>query len=171
MSRYDGPELLAPGHDTTAFECGQPAQTTWLRKYALTAQQVGTSRVYVVRRRSEQRVVGYHALAAAAISHQEASAGIKAGLPRYPIPATLLTRLGVDVSEQRRGLGKALVVDAIRRTIAAAGEVGAVALLVHAESPEAREFYLHLAEFEESPSDPLHLMIRIRALRHTLEGE
>ena len=171
MSRYEGPELLEPGHDTTEFECGSPAQTTWLRKYALTAQQVGTSRVYVVRRPSEQRVVGYHALAAAAIGHNEASAGIKAGLPRYPIPATLLTRLGVDVSEQGRGLGKALVVDAIRRTIAAAGEVGAVALLVHAESREAREFYLHLAEFEESPSDPLHLMIRIGALQRTLDVE
>ena len=156
MSRYEGPELLEPGHDTTEFECGSPAQTTWLRKYALAAQQVGTSRVYVVRRPSEQRVVGYHALAAAAIGHNEASAGIKAGLPRYPIPATLLTRLGVD---------------AIRRTIAAAGEVGAVALLVHAESREAREFYLHLAEFEESPSDPLHLMIRIGALQRTLHVE
>ena len=44
-------------------------------------------------------------------------------------------------------------------------------MLIHAEGPPAREFYLHLAEFEESPSDPLHLMLRIEALKATLSGE
>lgn len=171
MSRYAAPELLGPHHDTTEFDCGSSAQTSWLRKYALAAQQIGSSRVYVACRKDENRVVGYHALAAASIKHDDASEGVKSGLPRYPIPATLLTRLGVDQSEQGQGLGKALVVDAIRRSIAAAAEVGSVAMLIHAEGPPAREFYLHLAEFEESPSDPLHLMLRIEALKATLSGE
>lgn len=171
MSRYAAVELLTPHHDTTEFDCGSSAQTTWLRKHALGAQQTGTSRVYAVCRRGEKRVVGYHALASASIRHEDASAGVRAGLPRYPIPATLLTRLGVDRTERGQGLGRALVVDAIRRVIAAAGTIGVTAVLIHAESAAARDFYLHLAEFEESPSDPLHLMLRLEALRATLASD
>jgi GNAT superfamily N-acetyltransferase len=103
--------------------------------------------------------------------HEDASVGVRAGLPRYPIPATLFTRLGVDKTEQGQGLGRALVVDAIRRVIAAADTIGAVALLIHAENPAARVFYLHLAEFEASPTDPLHLMLRLESLRATLAGQ
>jgi hypothetical protein len=37
--------------------------------------------------------------------------------------------------------------------------VGAQEFLVHAESVQARDFYLHLAEFDISPTDPLHLVL------------
>ena len=168
MSRYSGVELLEASHETDEFDCGSPAQTNWLRKYALSAQQAGTSRVYVVCEAGTKRVVGYHALAAASISRADAAKGVAKGLPRYPIPAILLTRLGVDKREQRQGLGKALVVDAIRRALQAAETIGVRALLIHAEDDAARDFYRHLAEFEESPSDPLHLMLRIDALQATI---
>ena len=39
----------------------------------------------------------------------------------------------------------------------------------HAESPEAREFYLHLVpEFEPSPTDPLHVVLLMKDIRRTL---
>jgi len=171
VSRYEPAERLSSEHDRSDFDCGSTAQTNWLRRYALNAQQAGTSRVYVVCRRGEKRVVGYHALASTSIRHEDASVEVRAGLPRYPIPATLLTRLGVDKTEQGQGLGRALVVDAIRRVIAAANTIGAVALLIHAENLAARDFYLHLAEFEASPTDPLHLMLRLEGLRATLAGQ
>ena len=37
--------------------------------------------------------------------------------------------------------------------------VGARALVIHAESERARDFYLHLAEFDTSPTDPMHLVV------------
>lgn len=46
------------------------------------------------------------------------------GAGKYPVPVIILTRLGVDLSEQGRGLGRALVVDALRRVDAAADIVG-----------------------------------------------
>jgi GNAT superfamily N-acetyltransferase len=78
---------------------------------------------------------------------------------RSPIPVILLARLGVDVSAQGQGLGTALVKDAMLRASQAAEIVGARALLIHAESDQARAFYLHLAEFDVSPTDPLHLIL------------
>ncbi len=41
----------------------------------------------------------------------------------------------------------------------AAETVGARALLVHAESATARDFSMHVAEFEPSPTEPLHLIL------------
>jgi hypothetical protein len=42
-------------------------------------------------------------------------------------------------------------------------------LLVHAESQQARDFYLHLVpELEPSPTDDLHLVRLIKDVRRTL---
>ena len=71
----------------------------------------------------------------------------------------LLARLGVDLGAQGHGLGVALVKDAMIRAHQAAETVGARALLVRAESATARDFSLHLAEFEPSPTEPLHLVL------------
>jgi hypothetical protein len=82
----------------------------------------------------------------------------------------ILTRLGVDLSVQGAGLGRALAVDAMRR-VAVAGEViGIRALLIHCENEVARDFYLRLAKFEASPTDPMHLYLLMKDLRKALSG-
>ena len=146
-------------HTVSGFDCGSEAQTRWLRQIARTAQATGTARVYVVSPAGENQVVGYHALAAASVSHEDASPALSKSAGRSPIPIILLARLGVDVTAQGQGLGTALVKDAMLRASQAAEIVGAWALLIHAESDRARGFYLHLAEFDVSPTDPLHLML------------
>ena len=94
--------------------------------------------------------------------------GLRKGAGRHPIPVVLLTRLGVDVQAQGLGLGAALVRDALIRVAAAADVIGVRALLIHAESDRARAFYEHIAEFEPSPTDPLHLVLLIKDLRRAL---
>jgi len=71
----------------------------------------------------------------------------------------LLARLGVDLGAQGHGLGTALVKDAMIRAHQAAETVGARALLIHAEPATARSFYMHRAEFEPSPTEPLQLVL------------
>jgi len=170
MSRYRPPERLAPEHDVAGFDCGSVAQTDWLRRHALQAQAAGTSVVYVACRSGEHRVVGYFALAAGSVESADAPQRVAAGAGRYRIPVVLLTRLGVDREEEGRGLGRALLKEALLRTAAAADTIGARALLLHAESDTARAFYLHLAEFEASPSDPLHLYLLMKDLRRAVGG-
>lgn len=167
-SRYSGIELLTPSRKIDEFDCGSDAQTRWLRRHAVQAHAAGTSRVYVMRRLEDDRVVAYHAMATGAVMPADAPSRITKGAGRYPVPVIILTRLGVDITEQGRGLGQALVVDALRRVAAAADIVGVWALLIHAESEHARAFYLSLAEFEESPTDPLHLFLLIKDLRRAL---
>jgi GNAT superfamily N-acetyltransferase len=91
------------------------------------------------------------------------------GVGRYPISLIVLTRLGVDLSEQGQGLGGSLLVDALQRVNGAADIVGVRALLIHTANERARDFYLGLAEFEASPTDPLHLFLLIKDLRRSLE--
>lgn len=162
MAQLSGPEPLTVAHDVKDFDCGKQELTDWLRRYALQNQQAGASRVYVVHRAG--RVVGYYALAAGSVEPEEATERVKKGLARHPIPVILLARLAVDVSEQGRGLGAALLKDALNRTASAADEIGARAVLVHAKDDEAKAFYQHF-EFEPSPTDPLHLFLLMKELR------
>jgi predicted N-acetyltransferase YhbS len=84
-----------------------------------------------------------------------------------PIPAMLLARLAVDHSAQGEGLGRHLLRDAMLRTLGAAEVAGIRLLLVHAIDDRAKEWYRQF-EFEESPTDPLHLMLLLDDLRHEL---
>jgi len=121
--------------------------------------------VYVAHRAG--RVVGYYALAAASVELEEAPARVKKGLARRPIPVILLARLAVALSEQGRGLGAALLRDALNRIGSAADQIGARAVLVHAKDDEAKSFYQHY-DFEPSPTDPLHLFLLMKDLRAVL---
>ncbi len=160
VARFDGPVRFDPArHDVADIDCGSEAQSDWLRRVARTAQAARTAVVYVVTPQDDDRVVGFHALAAASVVPAEAGGRLRRAAGRSPFPVILLARLGVDRRVQGQGLGAALVRDAMLRALAASGAIGARALLVHAESPAARDFYLHLAEFEQSPTDPLHLVV------------
>jgi len=167
VAQLSGPEPLTAAHDVRNFDCGKQGLTEWLRRYALQSHQAGAARVYAVHRTG--RVVGYSALAAGSVEPDEAPERVRKGLARHPIPVILLARLAVDISEQRQGLGAALLKDALRRTASAADEIGARAILVHAKDDEAKAFYRHF-DFEPSPTDPLHLFLLMKDLRAILSG-
>jgi hypothetical protein len=81
----------------------------------------------------------------------------------------LLARLGVDIHHERRGLGAALLKDVFARVAELSAKIGCRGLLVHAESLETRDFYLHLVpEFESSPTDDLHIVPLMKDVRRTL---
>jgi GNAT superfamily N-acetyltransferase len=82
-----------------------------------------------------------------------------------PVPAALLGRRAVDRQWQGRGLGAALLRDAVLRVVGAAETIGVRALFVHAISEEAKAFYEHWG-FRASAIEPMTLMITIEeALR------
>lgn len=162
---YGAPELLNEGHDRSSFACGKPSLNQYIKKYALVNQQNEISRTYVATR--DARVVGYYTLTFGSISHEEVTSKIKAELPQYPIPVMLLARLAVDKKEAGKGLGKGLLKDAMLRTIQAADIGGLRAMLTHAKDEEAKHFYQRYG-FEESPIQPLTLMLAIKDIRASL---
>lgn len=167
MSRFGDPEPLAPGHDIEHFNCGVASLNLWLAKHAAGAAAAGSARTFVVQDAEQQRVVGYHALAAASLTREQATARAAKGMPRHPIPAVLLARLAVDVSVQGRGVGGWLLRDAMLRGLSAAESVGIRVLLVHAMNDDARAFYVRHG-FEPSPTDPLNLQMLIKDIRAAL---
>ena len=171
MGGYSRPVPLAPEHQLDEFDCESPAQTDWLRRFARVAQASDTSKVYVVTTEEDlKRVVAYYALATGGIDQAEASERIRKGTGAYAVPAIILTRLGVDKTAAGQGVGRSLVRDALIRVERAASIVGVRALLVHAESPEARDFYRHIAEFDESPVDRHQLMLLMKDIRAMLRA-
>ena len=80
-----------------------------------------------------RRVVGYYSLAAGSVLHTEATGRVRRNMPD-PVPAALLGRLAIDQAWQGRGLGSALLRDAVLRVVGAAEAIGVCALLVHAIS-------------------------------------
>jgi GNAT superfamily N-acetyltransferase len=153
----NAPEHLTEQHDLAAFDSGIPVLDDWLKKRALANEEKGASRTYVVT--AGGRVVGYYALATGAVSAQQATGRIRRNMPD-PIPVMILGRLAVDKTFQNRGLGAALLRDAVLRTRQAADIVGIRAMLVHAISAEAKRFYERYG-FVESPVDPMTLMISL----------
>lgn len=169
MTRYGRVEPIAPNHSTESFDCGSDEQTNWLRQHALQAHQSDTAKVYVVCLDSAPKVVGYYALSAGSIEHADAPPRLVKGAGRYPIPVVILTRLGVDVTEQGHGLGLELVRDALFQVAAIADRIGVRALLIHAETAEVVDFYRAIdPAFEPSPTDPLHVVLLIKDLRRAI---
>ena len=86
-----------------------------------------------------------------------------------PIPAMLLARLAVDVRAQREGIGRHLLRDAMLRTLSAAEMPNIRVLLVHAIDERAKAWCREF-DFEESPTDPLQLILLLDDLRHHLSA-
>ena len=169
--RYLTPRLLGPDHVLDRFECRSAEQTQWLRRHARQANASGTARVQVVTEIDSAEVVAYYAWAMASVAVADAPTRLHRGAGRYPQPVALLARLGVSVDHEGQGLGAALLQDVIARTADLGTEIGCRGLLVHAETEQARDFYLHLvAEFEPSPTDDLDLVLLMKDIHKTLRG-
>jgi predicted N-acetyltransferase YhbS len=81
-----------------------------------------------------------------------------------PVPVVVLARLAIDLTWQKRGLGRALMRDATSRVLQAADLIGIRGILVHAISEQAKDFYLALG-FDPSPLEPLTLMVTLTDVR------
>ena len=171
MTRYRAPRLLEGGDDIDRFRCRSEEQTAWLRHHARQANAAGTSRVRVVVQPGSSEVVAYCTWCIASITIGDVPKRLTKGAGRYPQPVALLTRLGVSVEHEARGLGAGMLQDVISRTAELGFEIGCHGLLVHAESAEARSFYLHLIpEFEPPPTDDLPLVLLTKDIQKTLRG-
>jgi len=127
-------EKLPREHLLGDFDCGKEEPNRSLKREAWASQQSHSAQTYVLAK--DLRVLGYYSLAAGSVTH---------------------------VSVHGKGLGAALLKDALLRTALAADTVGARALLVHAKNQSAKAFYEGF-DFEPSPSDPYHLLLIMKDL-------
>jgi predicted N-acetyltransferase YhbS len=160
-----GPFLLDPTHAVERFDCGVPTLNGYLIRQALVDQRAGKSRTYVATRAG--LVVAYFSLAAASLAPEDATERAAKGQGSQHVPAILLARFAVATSEQRRGIGRGMLLEALARCAQAAEIVGVRVVLVHAKDGGPRTFYTKHG-FEPSPANPLQLMILMKDVRRTL---
>lgn len=160
------PVSLAADHDLTAFNSGIAPLDDWLKRRARQNEASGASRTFVACVGS--RVVGYYSLAAGAVLHDEAPGKVRRNMPN-PVPVALLGRLAIDTNWQRKGLGRALLRDAVLRVVGAAELIGVRAILVHAISDDAKRYY-ESCGFTSSPIDAMTLMITVEEAKKSLGG-
>ena len=156
---------LAATDQTDVFDCGQAALNQFLQRYAFVTKTANSALTYVCCQ--GDLVVGFYSLAVGSVDPEAAPSRVMKGLARHPVPVMILARLAVDKEHQRKGLGQALLKDALLRTAQAADIAGIRCLLVHAKDDTAQRWY-ESWEFEPSPSDPYHLFLMLKDLKSLL---
>jgi GNAT superfamily N-acetyltransferase len=155
-------EKLRRDHPVENFDCGREELNRYLVRYAWQNQQAGAAQTYVGI--VGEVIMGYHTLAVGHVTLEDAPERVTKGLAKHPVPIMLLARLATDLQWQGKGVGKALLRDAMQRTLQAAEIAGIRALAVHAKDEEARRFYEHF-DFVPSPTDPMHLFVLLKDVR------
>lgn len=166
MTEYSRPSKLDASDNCKDFNSGQVDLDSWLERFALQNQFSGMSTVFVTR--TESRIAGFYALSTGGVEPAAAPERVTKGNAKHPVPVIILSRMATDLRDRGRGVGRALLGDALRRVDAAASEIGIRALLIHAKDAEAKAFYMHHAEFEPSPTDDLHLFLLMKDLRKAI---
>jgi GNAT superfamily N-acetyltransferase len=161
-------EKLRADHPIDGFDCGREELNRYLLRYAWGNQLAGAAQTYVGL--AGDAVVGYHTLAVGQVAREHAPERLTKGLARHPVPVMLLARLAVDRRWHGQGAGRALLRDAMQRTLQAAEIAGIRAFAVHAKDEESRRFYEKF-DFLPSPTDPMHLFVLLKDVRRMISGQ
>jgi len=156
---------LAGHHDRSAFDSGEPRVDNFLRLTARkhVAENLAAVRVAVIE--GGNAVIGYHSLGAHSIDAADLPAGLAPKGRPYPgIGAFYLGFIGVHRPLQGKGVGRLLLRDAMRQTVAAAEHGGIAFLVLDALDEERAGFYRNLG-FVSLPSQSLRMVIPAATMR------
>jgi GNAT superfamily N-acetyltransferase len=128
-------------HDRSSFDCGVPALNNYLQRQAGQDMEKNAAVVYVAVI-EPPAVAGYYSLSQFSIDLVHLPEAIARRLPRYPVlPATLLGRLAISLSQRGRRLGETLLFDALYRSQGLSAQIASVGVVVDAKDENAQSFY------------------------------
>ncbi len=161
-------EPLGRQHDRTAFHCGSEALDRYLKHQARQDADKRVAAPFVAVNQPDTRVRGYYTLSASVLTLVDLPDELAHKLPRYPqLHVTLLGRLAVDQSAKGQGLGEHLLLDALRRSLAHADRIAAMAVVVDARDEAAAAFYRHYG-FLTLQAQPSRLFVPMRLVTQLL---
>ena len=116
---------------------------SYLHRQASQDMKRKLSACFVLTDKSNNIIRGYYTLSNNSIPLHQVPDSFKNKLPKSykAIPTTLLGRLAVDKNEQGQGVGKVLLVDAIKRSYLLSKDIGSYAVIVDPLDNEAKSFY------------------------------
>lgn len=132
-------ELLdSKRHNRQAFDCGVAELNFYLQRFANQDQKRHLSRIYVLAK--NQEIVGYYSISADAVSTESLPDEMKP-VAYSKTPFLLLGRLAIDTKYQGQGLGNALIIHALHKTVEANKIIGVSGITVDAKDEKAAAFY------------------------------
>jgi GNAT superfamily N-acetyltransferase len=162
-------ERLDRAHERAEFRSGDASLDDFLRTRVSQYEKRNIGRTYVAVQAGDRRVYGYYTLASGAVAFQNIPVAASRKLPKHPVPVVLLARLAVDQTVRGRGLGEALLIDALKRCLKLARALGIHAVVVDAIDPKASAFYQKYG-FVALLDNELHLYLPLATIHKALGG-
>ena len=173
MPKTVSPYRIEPrgkGHDRKSFVCGSEPLDRYLKQQASQDAEKRVAAAFVLIEPPSKRVLGYYTLSASIIAADQLPPELARKLPRYPrLPVTLLGRLAVDQGQRSKGRGELLLIDALHRSLEAASEIGAIAVVVDAKDAAAEAFYEHF-DFTRLQQQPSRLFLPMKTVAALFRG-
>ena len=154
-------EPLASRHDRAGFHCGVAELDEWFERRAGQDQKRNLAAIFILTRDGTS-VAGFYSLSAHSILAAELPPDFATKLPRFPLPVTILGRMALTESMQRKGLGEHLLFHALERALIGSRQVASWAVIVDAK-PGARDFYLK-HDFIPLPNRPDRLFLPMKTI-------
>ena len=157
----------ASKHDRSGFSCGVPAMDRWFKESI--SDQIKRNRLRVwCAVSNEGALTGFYGLAAHSLEPR-CAAVLASKRERHPIPAIYLVALAADVNQQGKGLGSALMADALARAFSVSVEIGAAAVVLDVLKDDhydaRRAFYERLGFMPLDPDQhPNRMFLPMRAI-------
>lgn len=134
---------LNSNHNRDVFSCGKASLDNYL-KYQVTQDiKRKLAACFINAEKNGSDIKGFYTLSGSSIKSEYIPEELKRKIPLayIDIPVTLMGRFAIDLNYQGRGLGKELLIDALRRIYYASLEVGSFAAVVDPLDMEAAAFY------------------------------
>lgn len=136
-------ELLDSHHEKKHFSCGKELLDNYLHKQASQEVKRKLSVCFVIVDSPSNRIKGYYTLSNNSIPLIQLPDEFIRKLPKSytSILVILLGCLAIDSIYQKSGLGKLILVDALKRCYELAKSLGSLAVVVHPVDSDAEKFY------------------------------
>ncbi len=136
-------ELLNKKHNLKNVDCGKELLNSYLKNQAGQDVKRKLSACFVLNDVETNIVKGYYTLSNNSIPLVNFSERIQKRLPKsyISIPATLLGRLAIDLKYQGIGIGRILLIDALKRSYGISKEIGSFGVIVDPIDKDAERFY------------------------------
>lgn len=141
MTSFSKPVQLPVGKGIEGFKCGSEIVDRWASEHSALARKRGTAVIYASY--CGDKVAGFYTLSTHSVVRASVAGGWFVRNAPDQVPAVLLGMLGVDEEFKGRGLGAALLRDAILNAMKIADLAGARALVVDPVDESSRGFYEH----------------------------
>lgn len=148
------------------FDCGEPARNTWLVTPALANQQNDDTRTYVAV--DGTTVLAFHAITVGSILRASLNAAMRRNAPD-PVGCVLLAQLAVSTACQQQGLGREMVLHAMRQALKIADLAGCRLFATHPASPDLVPYYEQFG-FTLVDATPTLMAMRMSKVRSILDA-